>query len=75
MTPDPGSPHLGRFEKEFARHKRYFLVPISAELEPDYELRIEKREIRLRQASDIRSDDVDAAVFPEHYFDNDGMGF
>jgi hypothetical protein len=72
MTPDPGSPHLGRFEKEFARHKRYFILPVSSKATPDFGLSIEKREIHLRLASEIRGDDLDAVVFPEGYFDNDG---
>jgi hypothetical protein len=71
MTPNPGSPHLGQFEKDFAKHKRYLLVPVSSKGAPEFEVAIEKHEIHLRQASAIKSDDVDAAVFPEHYFDND----
>jgi hypothetical protein len=72
MTPDPGSPHLGQFEKDFARRRRYLLIPVSPECTPEFEFSIEKREIHFRQASEIKADDVDAAVFPEHYFDNDG---
>lgn len=71
MTPNPGSPHLPQFEKDFAAHRRYVLVPVSLSGAPEFQLSIEKREIHLRQASDIRGDDVDATVFPEHYFDND----
>jgi hypothetical protein len=71
MAPNPGSPHLGQFEKDFAKHERYLLVPVSSEGAPEFELSIEKREIHLRQASDIKADDVDAAVLPEHYFDHD----
>jgi hypothetical protein len=71
MTPNPGSPHLGQFEKDFAKHKRYLLVPVSSKGAPEFELSIEKHEIHLRQASDMKADDRDAAVFPEHYFDND----
>ena len=65
MTPNPGSPHLGQFEKDFAKHERYLLVPVSSEGAPEFELSIEKREIHLRQASDIKADDVDAAVLSE----------
>ena len=71
MTPNPGSPYLAQFEKDFAKHKGYHLVPISSKGEPDFELSIEKHETHLRQASEISGDDVDAVVFPEHYFEND----
>ena len=71
MTPNPGSPHLGQFEKDFAKCQRYLLVPVSSKGTSEFEFSIEKHEIHLRQASEIRADDVDAAVFPEHYFDND----
>jgi hypothetical protein len=71
MTPTPGSPHLGQFEKEFAKHKRYLVVPVSSKSVPEFDLSIEKREIHLRDATEIRGDDVDAVVFPEHYFEND----
>ena len=71
MTPYPGSPHLGRFESDFAKRNRYFLLPVSSKGTPELDLSIEKRELHLRLASDISGDDVDAVVFPEHYFDND----
>jgi hypothetical protein len=71
MTPNPGSPHLGRFESDFAKHNRYFLLPVSSKGTPELDLSIEKRELHLRLASDVSADDVDAVVFPEHYFDND----
>jgi hypothetical protein len=71
MTPAPGSPHLARFKRDFAKHKRYFLLPVSADLKPEVELAIEKTEILFRNASEVRSDDLDAAGFPEHYFDRD----
>lgn len=71
MTPKPESPHLGQFERDFAKHKRYLLVPVSLKGAPEVQLSIEKHEIHLRQASEIKADDVDAAIFPEHYFVND----
>jgi hypothetical protein len=71
MTPDSGSPHLGRFESDFTKHNRYFLLPVSSKGTPELDLSIEKRELHLRLASEITADDVDAVAFPEHYFDND----
>jgi hypothetical protein len=71
MTPNPGSPHLGRFESDFAKHSRYILLPVSSNGTPELNLSIEKRELHLRLASDISADDVDAVVFPGHYFDDD----
>jgi hypothetical protein len=71
MTPNPGSVHLGRFEGDFARHKRYFLLPVSSEGSPELNLSIAKRELHLRLASHLSADDRDAVVFPEHYFDHD----
>jgi hypothetical protein len=71
MTPNPGSPHLRQFEKDFTKRQRYLLVPVSSKGTPEFDFSIEKREIHLRYASEIRADDVDAAVFPAHYFDND----
>jgi hypothetical protein len=69
MTPEPESPHLPRFKDDFAKHKRYFLLPVSADLKPEVEFAIEKTKILFRDAFEVRKDDVDAAVFPEHYFD------
>jgi hypothetical protein len=71
MTPNPGSPHLGQFQEDLARHGRYLLVPVSSKGTPALDVAIEKHEIHLRQASEIGPHDLDAAVFPEHYFDND----
>ncbi len=73
MTPQPGSPHLGRFKKEFAKHKRYQVIPISAEIQPNFALSIEKTEVHFRQACDIGRTDLDAVIFPEHYFDLDDI--
>ncbi len=47
------------------------MVPVSSENVPEFELSIEKREIHLRYSSKVNADDVDAAAFPEHYFEND----
>lgn len=72
MTPEPDSPHLPRFKQDFQKHKRYFLVPVSAKSEIGFDYAIEKTEIHFRQTSEIAGNDEDAVVFPEHYFDGDG---
>ena len=72
MLPAPGSLYLSRFKQSFARHRKYFLIPVSADVKPVLESAIEKTEIHFRQASEIAGDDRDAVVFPEHYFDGDG---
>jgi hypothetical protein len=71
MTPNPGSPHLARFEGDFAKHNRYVLLPVSSNGTPDLDLSVGKRELHLRRAPEIGADDVDAVAFPDHYFDND----
>lgn len=72
MSPEPGSPHLAQFEKDFAKHERYVLLPVSSTRSaPELDLSVEKRELHVRSASDVTADDVDAVVFPEHYLDND----
>ena len=71
MTPELGSPHLPRFKKEFSRHKSYLFVPVSADSKPEFGLAIRKSEINFRRASEITAADLDAVVFPEHYFDHD----
>lgn len=71
MTPTSESVHLAQFEKDFLKHKRYLLLPVSLKGNPEIDFAIEKHEIHFRQASEINADDVDAAIFPEHYFDND----
>ena len=73
MTPEPGSPHLLRFKHELAKHKRYFLLPVSADVKPEFDFAVRKTRILFRNASEVRKDDVDAVVFPEHYFDGDGQ--
>lgn len=71
MTPEADSPHLPRFKRELQRHGRYFLIPVSAKVEPQFEYAIEKTEIHIRQASEIAKNDLDAVVFPANYFDRD----
>jgi hypothetical protein len=71
MITAPGSPHLAKFKGEFEKHKQYDLVAVSPEVTPEFQFAIRKTEIFLRLASDIGADDVDAVVFPEHYFDDD----
>src|ERR1017187_448098 len=73
MTPEPGSPHLLRFKHELAKHKRDFLLPVSADVKPEFDFAVRKTRILFRNASEVRKDDVDAVVFPEHYFDGDGQ--
>ena len=72
MTPAPGYSHLARFRKELQKHRRYLLLPVSLEGAPDFENSIWKTEIYLRQASDVRADDVDSVVFPAHHFGGNG---
>lgn len=69
MTPEPGSPHLRRFKQEFAKHNRYFLIPVSSAAKPEMDFAIGKAEVHFRQASQITKEDVDAVVFPSGYFD------
>ena len=71
MTPQPGSPYLSRFKQEFAKHRRYFLMPVSSDVKPEWDLALGKSEIHFRQASEITREDLDAAVFPIGYFDRD----
>jgi hypothetical protein len=73
MTPEPASPHLTRFKRELAKHKRYLLLPVSADIRPEFDFAIEKKRIFFRNASDIGKSDVDAVVFPDHYFDGQGV--
>jgi hypothetical protein len=73
MNPEPNSPHLPRFKKEFQKHKEFALIPVSAKGEFGFEYAIRKTEIHLRKTSEINGDDVDSAVFPEHYFDRDNI--
>jgi hypothetical protein len=72
MTPEPNSPHLPRFKQEFAKHRRYFLIPVGPDMEPDFDLSIGKTEVVFRQASEITARDIDSVVFPENYFDVGG---
>jgi hypothetical protein len=73
MTPEPGSPHLHCFKQEYQKQGRYFVIPVSAQIEPQFEYAIEKTEIHFRQASTITATDLDAVVFPVGYFDHDGV--
>jgi hypothetical protein len=75
MTPQPGSPHLPRFKQEYAKHGRYYLIPVSGsvsgKLVPYLEYAIGKKTILFREALEITKGDVDSAVFPEGYFDHE----
>ena len=72
MTPEPGSPHLSRFKREYRKHRKYLILPISARVEPQFDLAIEKSEVHFRETAAIKANDVDAVVFPKGYFDHDG---
>ncbi len=76
MTPDPGSPHLPRFKQEYARHGRYYLIPVSRSTSgqpiPHLEYAIGKTKIHFRDALEITKRDMDSTVFPEDYFDHEG---
>jgi hypothetical protein len=71
MTPAPGSPHLGQFKKEMAKHQRYSIIPLSPKGEPLFDLAIGKKEVLFRQPLEITGNDLDAVVFPEHCFDGE----
>jgi len=66
MNQQPGgSPHLARFKSEFAKHNKYYILPISKDLDPQFDLAIEKTVVHFRQSSEVTQSDVDSAVFPE----------
>ncbi len=73
MVPEPGSPHLPRFKREFQQHGKYFFIPVSPHGELLIDFAIGKTEIHFLQASEIVASDIDSAVFPEHYFDGDSV--
>lgn len=73
MTPAPNSPHLRKFKSELQVHGRYALIPVSSDVQPQFDCAIEKKEIYFRQASDITKSDRDAVVFPEKYFENESV--
>lgn len=72
MTPDPGSPHLPRFKKEFSKHGKFFFLPVSPDFQPILDLSIEKTEIHFRKVADLTKTDLDSAVLPEEYFGYQG---
>ena len=73
MVPAPDSPHLGRFKSDLQIHGRYTFLPVSIELQPQFDCAIEKREIYFRQASLITKSDRDAVVFPDNYFAHESV--
>jgi hypothetical protein len=73
MTPAPGSPHLRNFKSQVLAHRRYALLPVSSDIQPQFDCGIEKKGIHFRQASDITKSDRDAVVFPERYFDGQSV--
>jgi len=76
MTPEPGSPHLPRFKQEYAKHGRYYLIPVSRSASgqptPLLEYAIGKAKIYFRDALEISQRDMDSIVFPDGYFDHEG---
>ena len=70
MIPAPDSPHLGKFKSELKAHGRYALIPVSSDVQPQFDCAIEKTQIHFRQAADITRSDRDAVVFPD-YFENE----
>ena len=73
MIPAPDSPHLGKFKSELQAHGRYALIPVSSDIQPQFDCAIEKKEMYFRQASDITKSDRDAVVLPEKYFENESV--
>jgi hypothetical protein len=67
MNPDPGSPHLRLFKQHFAAAKRYRLLPAHfdaghiAALDPSRY--IEKHELNLFHASDLKPHQAEYSVF------------
>jgi hypothetical protein len=59
MHPEPDSPHLATFKREFEKHGKYFLVPISIKrlpqisYEPHFEYSIGKTEIQFTRVSEL----------------------
>jgi hypothetical protein len=70
MQPALDSPVLANFKSEVRARGRYALIPMSSDMQPQFDWAIEKREVQFRQASDITGSDRDAVVFPENYFEN-----
>ena len=67
MYPIPGHPDLlGRFKREYAKHREYMLAPVTrrddGQLWVHVELGLVKRAIHFRDLKDITEDDVDAAA-------------
>ncbi|HWF11931.1 MAG TPA: hypothetical protein VG297_25860 [Bryobacteraceae bacterium] len=73
MIPAPDSPHLSKFKSEVQAHGRYALIPVSSDVQPQFDCAIEKREIHFRQAANIGKSDRDAVVFPEKWFENESV--
>jgi hypothetical protein len=54
-------------------HGRYAPIPVSFDVQPQFDCAIEKKEMHFRQASDIKKSDRDAVVLPEKYFENESV--
>lgn len=70
MIPEAGSLNLARFKSHLKVHQKYFIIPVSSDIQPQFDYAIEKREIHLREASEITGQDRDAVIFPANYFEN-----
>lgn len=69
MTPESGSSHLAQFKADLQEHRRYLLVAVSADIEPQFDCAIEKSQIHFRRVSQLTRHDIDAVVLPPDYFD------
>ena len=74
MYPDPDSPHLATFKREFASHGRYFLVPMSINLgggqpKPHFEHSIGKTEIHFTNASDFAEPEPGSEILINDFTD------
>jgi hypothetical protein len=71
MAPVPGSPHLRLFKAHFARLKRYRLFPAlfdgSQIKDLDLSRYVEKQELNLLRASDLKPDQAEHAVLDRPY--------
>lgn len=71
MNPEPGSPYLPLFKKEFKKHRKYLLIPVTITMspqpsfEPHLDYAIGKTEVHFRHVSEITEDDPDVAIFSQ----------
>jgi hypothetical protein len=76
MYPEPNSPHLATFKREFTKHGRYFLIPVSIIRTPQlsydshFEYSIGKTEIQFKRASEITAAS-DSEIIVDDYTEPD----